>query len=88
MFSLYNIVFDTIASVVVCVDFLGTHTASLVLFFKTECDMLSRKKYNKNKTEGEGNINIRHKSHRYQQRLTQIRDDINQVFPHNIKLII
>jgi len=38
MFSLYNIVSDTIASVVVCVDFLGTHIASLVLFFKTGCD--------------------------------------------------
>ena len=38
MFSLYNIVFDTIASVVVCVDFLGTQIASLVLFFKTGCD--------------------------------------------------
>jgi hypothetical protein len=38
MLPLYNIVFDTIASVVVCVDFLGTHMASLVLFFKTGCD--------------------------------------------------
>ena len=38
MFTLYNIVFDIIASVVVCVDFLGTYMASLVLFFKTGCD--------------------------------------------------
>jgi len=38
MFPLYNIVFDIIASVVVCVDFLGTHMASLVLFFETGCD--------------------------------------------------
>jgi len=38
MFPLYNTIFDTIASVVVCVDFLGTHIASLVLFFKTGCD--------------------------------------------------
>ena len=38
MFSLYNIVSDIIASVVVCVDFLGTHMNSLVLFFKTGCD--------------------------------------------------
>ena len=38
MFPLYNIVSDIIASVVVCVDFLDTHIASLVLFFKTRCD--------------------------------------------------
>jgi len=38
MLSLYNNVSDTIASVVVCVDFLGTHIASLVLFLKTGCD--------------------------------------------------
>jgi hypothetical protein len=38
MFPLYNIVFDIIASVVICVDFLGTHMASLVLFFKIGCD--------------------------------------------------
>jgi hypothetical protein len=30
MFLLYNIVSDTMYSVVVCVDFLGTHMASLV----------------------------------------------------------
>ena len=29
-----NIVSDTIHSIVVCVDFLGTHMASLVLFLK------------------------------------------------------
>ena len=40
MFPLYNIVFDIIASVVVCVDFLGTHIVSLVLFFKTGCDKI------------------------------------------------
>ena len=40
MFPLYNIVFDIIASVVVCVDFLGTHMASLVLFFKTGVTVL------------------------------------------------
>jgi hypothetical protein len=34
MFSLYNIVFDIFLSVVVCVDFLGTHMASLVLSLK------------------------------------------------------
>jgi len=39
MFPLYNIVSDIIASVVVCVDFLGTHMASLVLFFETGCDI-------------------------------------------------
>jgi len=38
MFPLYDIVSGIIASVVVCVDFLGTHMASLVLFFKTGCD--------------------------------------------------
>ena len=38
MFLLYNIVSDIIVSVVVCVDFLGTHMASLVLLFKTGCD--------------------------------------------------
>ena len=35
---LNNIVFYIFHSVVVCADFLGTHMASLVLFFKTECD--------------------------------------------------
>ena len=35
MYMLFNnIVSDTIHSVVVCVDFLGTHIASLVLFLK------------------------------------------------------
>ena len=35
MYTLFNnIVSDTIHSVVVCVDFLGTHMASLVLFLK------------------------------------------------------
>ena len=34
MFPLYNIVSDILYSVVVCVDFLGTHMASLVLFLK------------------------------------------------------
>ena len=35
MYTLFNnIVFDTIHSVVVCVDFLDTHMASLVLFLK------------------------------------------------------
>jgi len=38
---LYNIVSDIIAYVVICVDFLGTHMASLVLFFKTGCDNYS-----------------------------------------------
>jgi len=39
MYMLFdNIVFDIIHSVVVCVDFLGTHITSLVLFFKTRCD--------------------------------------------------
>ena len=38
MCPLYNIVSDIIAYVVVCVDFLGTHMASLVLFFKIRCD--------------------------------------------------
>jgi hypothetical protein len=40
MFPLYNIVSDIFHSVGVCVDFLGTHMASLVLFFKTGCDNL------------------------------------------------
>ena len=40
IFPLYNIVSDIIASVVVCVEFLGTHMASLVLLFKTGCDKL------------------------------------------------
>ena len=35
MFPLYDIVSD------ICVDFLGTHMASLVLFFKTGCDRKS-----------------------------------------------
>jgi hypothetical protein len=34
MFLLYNIVSDTMYSVVVCVDFLGTHMASLVCSLK------------------------------------------------------
>jgi hypothetical protein len=34
---LNNMVFD-IFHYVVCVDFLGTHMASLILFFKTRCD--------------------------------------------------
>jgi hypothetical protein len=34
MFTLYNIVFDIICSVVVCMNFLGTHMASLVFFGK------------------------------------------------------
>jgi hypothetical protein len=34
MFLLYNIVFDILYSVVICVDFLGTHMASLVFFEK------------------------------------------------------
>jgi hypothetical protein len=35
MYTLFNnIVSDTIHSIVVCVDFLGTHMASLVLFLK------------------------------------------------------
>ena len=34
MFPLYNIVSDILYSVVVCVDFLSTHMASLVLFLK------------------------------------------------------
>jgi len=34
MFLLYNIVSDILYYVVVCVDFLGTHMASLVLFLK------------------------------------------------------
>jgi hypothetical protein len=38
MFLLYNIVSDIIVSVVVRVDFLGTHMASLILLFKTGCD--------------------------------------------------
>ena len=37
MYTLFNnIVSDTIHSVVVCVDFLGTHIASLVLFLKLD----------------------------------------------------
>jgi hypothetical protein len=43
MFTLYNIVSDIVSSVVVCVDFLGTHTASLVLFFKIGCDTFQYK---------------------------------------------
>jgi hypothetical protein len=35
MFLLYNIVSDTMYSVVVCVDFLGTHMASLVCSLKS-----------------------------------------------------
>ena len=46
MFPLYNTVFDIIASVDVCVDFLGTHMASLVLFFKTGCDTSSSRSTN------------------------------------------
>ena len=34
MFPLYNIVSDILYSFVVCVDFIGTHMASLVLFLK------------------------------------------------------
>ena len=35
MYTLFNnIVSDTIHSIVVCVDFLGTHTANLVLSLK------------------------------------------------------
>jgi hypothetical protein len=34
---LNNIIFDIFQSVVICVDFLGTLMASLVLFFKTRC---------------------------------------------------
>jgi hypothetical protein len=35
---LNNIIFYIFQSVVVYVDFLGTHMASLALFFKTRCD--------------------------------------------------
>ena len=34
IFPLYNIVSDILYSVVLCVDFLGTHMVSLVLFLK------------------------------------------------------
>jgi hypothetical protein len=36
--SSHDTVFDILHSVIVCVDFLGTHMANLVLFFKTGCD--------------------------------------------------
>jgi hypothetical protein len=35
---LNNIIFDIFQYVIVCVDFLETYIASLVLFFKTGCD--------------------------------------------------
>ena len=39
MYTLFNIIVsDIFDSVVVCVDFLGTHMASLVLFFKIVYD--------------------------------------------------
>jgi hypothetical protein len=42
MYTLFNnIVFDIIHSVVICVDFLGTHMVSLVLLFKTGCDNIT-----------------------------------------------
>ena len=41
MFLLYNIVSGTVFSVVICVDFLDTHIASLVLSSKTRSDTSS-----------------------------------------------
>jgi hypothetical protein len=34
MLSLYNIVSDILYSIVVCIDFLGTHMTSMVSFFR------------------------------------------------------
>jgi hypothetical protein len=42
---LNNIVFDIFHSVVVCVDFLGTHMTSLVLFFRKP-GVTSTQRYN------------------------------------------
>jgi len=60
MFPLYNIVSDIIASVVVCVDFLGTHITSLVLFFRTGSDMPPQNKKKHNKS----NVGERGRRHR------------------------
>jgi len=40
MFPLHNIVSYIVSFVVVCVDFLDTHIASPVLFFKTGYDIV------------------------------------------------
>ena len=38
VFAIYHCFLILFLSVVICVDFLGTHMACLVLFFKTGCD--------------------------------------------------
>jgi len=49
MYTLFDsTIFYTIHSIVVCVDFLGTHIVILVLLFKTGCDRCANQTFPQN----------------------------------------